>query len=42
MNDDLLNVLREHIDDYRDIFEIDSIPIKIEKEDVAKVVSMYQ
>ena len=42
MNDDLLNVLREHIDDYRDIFEVDPLPIKIEKEDVAKVVSMYQ
>jgi len=42
VNDDLLNALREHIDDYRDIFEVDSLPIKIEKEDVAKVVAIYQ
>lgn len=29
VNDDLLNELREKIDDYRDIFEVDPIPIKL-------------
>lgn len=29
VNDDLLNALREKIDDYRDIFEVDPVSIKL-------------
>ncbi len=42
VNDDLLNALREKIDDYRDIFEVDPVPIKLEKEDVSTIIKIYQ
>jgi hypothetical protein len=42
VNDDLLNIFREQIDDYRNVFEVEPMSIKFEKEDIIKIVSIYQ
>lgn len=41
MNDDLLNSIREQIDDYREVFEVEQTGILFDKHDVVKVTALY-